>query len=75
MAALEHFSTNAPRYSLIITDVRMPTMSGSELANHAKKIRPDIKVLVMTAYEVDKELQKLLPLYKGRVLAKAVPYR
>lgn len=60
-AALDHFRRNASRYSLILTDIKMPGMSGEELARYAKKIRPDIKVMVMTAFEVDKDLRKTLP--------------
>jgi len=70
VAALEHFKENASKYSLIITDIRMPSMSGSELARRAKQIRQDIKVLVMTAYEIDKELQKVLPSIKDGFLQK-----
>ena len=39
----------------------MPNMSGVEFARSARKIRPDIKVLVMTAFEVDSELKVALP--------------
>lgn len=61
LAALDHFRDNSSKYSLILTDIRMPGMSGAELARRAKKIRPDIKVMVMTAFEVDKDLRKSLP--------------
>lgn len=59
--ALKQFKDHPSKYSLIITDVRMPTMSGVEFARNAKRIRPDIKVLVMTAFEVDQELKVALP--------------
>lgn len=61
VAALDHFRVNASEYSLILTDIKMPGMSGSELAKRAKKIRPDIKVMVMTAFEVDRDLRTALP--------------
>jgi len=70
VAALEHFKDNASQYSLIITDIRMPDMSGPELAKRAEKIRPDIKVLVMTAYEVDSELRMALPSINQGLLQK-----
>jgi CheY-like chemotaxis protein len=59
--ALDRFRKNPQLYSLILTDIKMPGMSGSELANRARKIRPDIKVIVMTAFEVDEDLKKALP--------------
>lgn len=59
--ALDCFGRDPQSYSLILTDIKMPGMSGSELARRAKKIRPDVKVMIMTAFEVDKELKKVLP--------------
>jgi CheY-like chemotaxis protein len=44
VVALEQFKNNASKYSVIIPDVKMPSMTGSELANRAKKIKPDIRV-------------------------------
>jgi CheY-like chemotaxis protein len=61
VVALEHFKNNASKYSLLISDVKMPGMTGSELAKRAKKIKPDIRVMVMTAFEVDRELRNALP--------------
>jgi CheY-like chemotaxis protein len=61
VAALDHFRQNASQYSLILTDIRMPIMSGTELAKRARKIRADIKVVVMTAFELDRDLRKALP--------------
>jgi CheY-like chemotaxis protein len=43
IAALAHFQKNASKYSLILTDVKMPGMRRAELARRAKKIRPDMR--------------------------------
>jgi len=37
-------------YDLVISDLRMPTMSGLQLISEIKKIRPDIKSIIITAY-------------------------
>ena len=37
--------------ALIITDVRMPGLSGLELLEKVKSVRPDMDVIVMTAHE------------------------
>ncbi len=37
-------------YSLLLTDIKMPQMSGIELMHQAKRINPEMAVIVMTAY-------------------------
>src|SRR4051794_19705057 len=38
------------RYELLLTDLRMPRMTGIELLAEAKRLRPDLPVVVMTAF-------------------------
>ncbi|HOZ45123.1 MAG TPA: sigma-54 dependent transcriptional regulator [Candidatus Hydrogenedentes bacterium] len=45
VAALE----NEP-YDLLVTDMRMPGMDGLELLRKAKRLRPEMEAVVMTAY-------------------------
>ena len=60
--ALEHFKINADGYGLVISDVRMPGMNGFEFISRVKELRPDIKVILMTAFEInDIKNSKLLP--------------
>ncbi|MFN3532555.1 MAG: response regulator [Candidatus Brocadia sp.] len=37
-------------YDLVISDLRMPTMGGLQLISEIKKIRPDVKSIIITAY-------------------------
>lgn len=57
--ALRNFKSRV--YSLLITDVAMPGMDGFELYEHIKKIDDRIKVVFVTASEVNYEtLRELL---------------
>ena len=42
---------------LLITDVRMPEMNGPELARRIESIRPELKVLFMSASAIDDLLE------------------
>ncbi len=41
------------QFAVMLTDIRMPEMSGVELLIAAKKIQPDLTVIMMTAYARD----------------------
>ena len=51
--ALEHFKLNSERYGLVISDVRMPAMNGYEFVTKVKQINPDVKVCLMSAFEIN----------------------
>ena len=60
--AVEHFRNNAANYDIVVTDIRMPQMSGFQVARAVKEIRPDIKLALVTAFEINKsEFEKVLP--------------
>ena len=60
--ALKAFHENPSSYSLVLTDLRMPGMTGFELARSILQIRADIKIVLMTAFEIDNlELELGLP--------------
>jgi DNA-binding NtrC family response regulator len=50
--AWQHFQDHAASYSVLLSDIRMPVMSGLELAKLIKMLKPDIKIVLMTAYEI-----------------------
>lgn len=63
--ALGYFQKNPSFFSLVLTDVRMPRVSGIELAQHILRIRPDIKIMLMTAFQIDSlDLERSLPIVK-----------
>jgi DNA-binding NtrC family response regulator len=62
LLALEHFRINHSTYSLVLSDLRMPVMNGFEFVKHVKKMNPEIKVLLMTAFEINEmESTRVLP--------------
>jgi DNA-binding NtrC family response regulator len=60
--ALQSFKSNAESYCLMLSDVRMPGLSGIQLAKKVKEINPAVKTVLMTAFEVrDSEFSKVFP--------------
>jgi DNA-binding NtrC family response regulator len=60
--ALQSFKSNAESYCLVVSDIRMPALSGIQLARKVKEINPNVKVVLMTAFEVrDNEFSKVFP--------------
>jgi DNA-binding response OmpR family regulator len=53
--ALADFQTNHDSYSLIISDVRMPYMTGYELALQMRKLDANVKIVLMSAFDLDKD--------------------
>lgn len=63
--ALQKFKESPGEYSLALLDIRMPEMSGVTLATLMRKVKPDIKIVIMTAFEiVAEDLQVSLPTIK-----------
>jgi two-component SAPR family response regulator len=62
LLALEHFKLNTAEYGLVISDIRMPKMNGYEFVREVKKIKPKVKVFLMTAFDINsQEFSKVLP--------------
>jgi DNA-binding response OmpR family regulator len=55
LMALEHFNINYVSFRLVISDWRMPVMNGFDFAKNIRQIKSDIKVLLMTAFEVESD--------------------
>ena len=53
--ALAHFKIDYKNYSLVICDIRMPEMNGFEFARYISQIKPGIKVILMTAYDIKED--------------------
>jgi DNA-binding response OmpR family regulator len=51
LLAFEHLKQNHEKYSMVITDLRMPSMSGIELANEIRKMNDSVKIFLVTAFD------------------------
>ena len=78
--ALEYFKLNCKICKLIISDNRMPGMNGYEFLKKAKEIDNQVKVILMSSFEIynDEEFHNVLsdikidgflqkPLFNGKV--------
>ena len=60
--ALKNFQSNSKDYCLMLSDIRMPGLSGIRLARKVKEINPLVKVILMTSFEInDNEFSKVFP--------------
>ena len=71
-AALSLFESGPRDFDLIVTDMTMPQMTGEQLADAVKKIRPDMPVVLCTGYS--KRISRLgeMPGSVDAILAKPV---
>lgn len=53
--ALEHFRYNKGKYRLVIADWKMPKLNGLELLNMVKQLNPNVRSILISAYEVQNE--------------------
>ena len=55
LLALEHFKANQQNYRVVISDFRMPTMTGMELLSKIKDVSPATTRIMMSAFEIQDE--------------------
>ena len=51
--ALEHFHLYSKDYTIVISDIRMPGINGFEFVRKIREVKPKIKVLLMTAFDIN----------------------
>jgi CheY-like chemotaxis protein len=50
-----------PEIEVLFTDVRMPGMSGTELAKAAQRLRPDLRIVLTSGYVGPKDVPAHIP--------------
>jgi DNA-binding NtrC family response regulator len=64
-AALEDFEQNFNDYFLVLSGIRMPSMNGFHFVRKIRELKPELKVIFMTAFEIDiSDFQKINPSMK-----------
>jgi CheY-like chemotaxis protein len=58
--ALEQYKREKDRVDLVILDLIMPGMSGSQTFDHLKIVNPNVKVLLSSGYSVDGQASAIL---------------
>jgi len=51
LEALKEFRSHYPDYDIVISDIRMPNMNGYEFVEEVKKIKPAVKIFLMSAFQ------------------------
>jgi two-component system cell cycle sensor histidine kinase/response regulator CckA len=58
--AIEHMERNRESIDMVILDMIMPEMSGGEVFDKIKKMKPDVKVLLSSGYSYHDRAQEIL---------------
>ena len=62
LLALEYFKNNSNSIRLVLSDIRMTQMNGYELVKRIRNLRSEIKIILMSAFEINRlEMAKVLP--------------
>jgi CheY-like chemotaxis protein len=74
-AALQQLTDGIePTLIVILSDINMPGMDGLQLLRHVKEQRPDMPVMMVTAYGDDERRRKASELGAAEFLAKPVDF-
>jgi DNA-binding NtrC family response regulator len=62
VTALHHVRNDCKYCQVLVSDIRMPGLTGFQLVRKVKDLRPEMKVIMMTMFEVNKpEFEAVFP--------------
>ena len=53
LLAFEYYKENIQRFTHVLTDLRMPTINGIELASKIRKLNNKVRIFLITAFTID----------------------
>jgi DNA-binding response OmpR family regulator len=56
--AIAQFESDPGLYTLVLLDFKLPGMDGSEVLSRLRKIRPDVRVIIMTGLSRQEALEQ-----------------
>lgn len=62
LTALHHVQNDCKYCQVLVSDIRMPALTGFQLVRKVKDLRPEMKVIIMTMFQVNKpEFEAVFP--------------
>ncbi len=62
LMALQHVQKDCKYCQVLVSDIRMPALTGFQFVRRLKDLRPEMKVIMMTMFEVNKrEFEAVFP--------------
>ena len=71
--AWKNFAAKPAKWDLLVTDQNMPRMTGTELIQKIRKIRPDIPIILATGYSENISAEEFVKLDISAMLRKPTP--
>jgi PAS domain S-box-containing protein len=70
--ALQFYKDNYQTIDLVMLDKQMPYMDGVEVYRKMIEINPKVKVIILTGYNIDKEMEEIFGKDSNRIIQKPV---
>lgn len=70
--ALEFYKQNMNKIDLVLLDKHMPEMGGKEVYSKLKAMNPKVKVVLLTGFNIDNEIQQFFQNENSKIIQKPV---